>query len=431
MKNLTWNILKRMANLNLTIIVLLLIAFSSIIGTILEQDQSIEYYQLHYSLKTPLLGFITWKNIYFLGLEHTYTTWWFIFLLMFFFSSLTICTFSRQLPVLKRARQWKFLYREKSLKRSSYYENLEAVSCSNLIYLLNNTNYYVFHKKNSFYAYKGILGRVAPIFVHISIILTLIGSMISLVYGFSAQEIIPNGEIFHIQNINKSGNQSYIPSDFVGKINNFSIDYRDKHIRQFYSVVSIIKNNSNNIKTQRIFVNSPLRFKGLTFYQTDWLINALRIQVGKNHTIERNYQKNNNFIWICKLPINSTNNIFIIANGLRKNLYLYDQNGHLITQAYINDTILIDKVPIIFKEIMTSTGLQIKADPGLIILYPSFLALMLSTITSYLSYSQVWANKDRNKNINISGSTNRGSIKFEDEISDIYSTYIYLLTRTI
>ena len=63
MKTLTWNILKKIANLNITIIALLLIAFVSIIGTILEQEQTIEYYQSNYPLEKPLLGFITWKNI--------------------------------------------------------------------------------------------------------------------------------------------------------------------------------------------------------------------------------------------------------------------------------------------------------------------------------------------------------------------------------
>lgn len=431
MKTLIWNILKKIANLNVTIIALLLIAFVSIIGTILEQEQTIEYYQSNYPLEKPLLGFITWKNIYVLGLNHTYTNWWFLCILIFFFSSLIICTFSTQLPVLRYARQWKFIYKEKSLTKFSYHENLEAKSTSNLIYLLNNKNYYVFHKQNKFYAYKGILGRIAPIFVHISIISTLTGSILSLIGGFTAQEFIANGETFHIQNITRSGKYSYIPNNFIGKINNFFIDYHKTHIEQFYSRISLIKNDNHIIYTKTISVNSPLKFQGITFYQTDWKINALRIKIGINYVIERSLKNNSNSIWICKLPIEPNNYIFIVTEGLHNSLHIYNQHGKLITQTPMQNTILINGIPITFVEIMSSTGLQIKTDPGLVILYPSFLILMLSTLTSYLSYSEIWASNYRNNYISISGSTNRGSIKFEDEISSIYGNYIYLLTRTI
>lgn len=431
MKTLIWNILKKIANLNVTIIALLLIAFVSIIGTILEQEQTIEYYQSNYPLEKPLLGVITWKNIYALGLNHIYTNWWFLCILIFFFSSLIICTLSTQLPVLRYARQWKFVYKEKSLTKFLYHENLETKSTSNLIYLLNNKNYYVFHKQNKFYAYKGILGRIAPIFVHISIILTLTGSILSLVGGFTAQEFIANGEIFHIQNITRSGKYSYIPNNFIGKINNFFIDYHKTHIAQFYSRISLIKNDSHIIYTKTISVNSPLKFQGTTFYQTDWKINALRIKIGKNYVIERNFKNNSNSIWICKLPIEFNNYIFIVTNGLHNSLYIYNQHGKLITQISMQNMILINEIPITFVEIMPSTGLQIKTDPGLVILYPSFLILMLSTLTSYLSYSEIWASNYISNHISISGSTNRGSIKFEDEISSIYGNYIYLLTRII
>lgn len=431
MKTIIWKILKKIANLNIAIITLLLIAILSIFGTILEQDQNLEYYQLHYSTDTPLLGFLTWKTIYRIGLNHMYTNWWFFCLLIFFFSSLTICTFTKQLPAFRQAKQWKFLYDKKSLKKSLYYNNLKEKNTSNLIYSLNLSRYYVFHKKNSFYAYKGIIGRIAPIFVHISIISTLIGSILSLIGGFSAQEIIPNGEIFHIQNITKSGQYSHVPKNFVGKVNHFAIDYENFHIKQYTSEISIISHKNDVLRTQTIAVNSPLKFQSVTFYQTDWKINALRIQIGNNQVIEKNCQGKSDSIYFCEIPINPGNNIFFVIDNLQNGIKVYNTNGQLITRIVINDMILINEIPIVLKEIMTSTGLQIKTDPGLIILYPSFLLLMLSTIGSYLSYSEIWANNHKNNYMSISGTTNRGSIQFEDEISKIYSTYIHLLTRTM
>lgn len=73
---------------------------------------------------------------------------------------------------------------------------MKDVSLLNLAYVLNLRKYYVFHKGQVMYAYKGLTGRMAPIFVHFSIVLALTGSVFGLVSGFMSQEIIPSGEIF-------------------------------------------------------------------------------------------------------------------------------------------------------------------------------------------------------------------------------------------
>ena len=48
------------------------------------------------------------------------------------------------------------------------------------------------------------------------------------------------------------------------------------------------------------------------------------------------------------------------------------------------------KIPITLLEIISSTGLQIKTDPGIPIIYSGFFFLMLSTLISYITYSQIW-----------------------------------------
>ncbi len=175
---------------------LLFIALVSILGTIIEQDQSIEYYKLNYPEDQPLFYFLTWKQIVNCHLNHLYSNIWFILLLLLFFLSLLVCTMSTQLPVLKRARQWKFLHNKTSLNRFTSRSVVQDESFINFIYILSLKKYYVFHKGNAVYAYKGLLGRVAPIFVHFSIIFTLTGAFIGLFGGFFAQEMIPVGEIF-------------------------------------------------------------------------------------------------------------------------------------------------------------------------------------------------------------------------------------------
>ena len=110
----------------------------------------------------------------------------------------------------------------------------------------NENQYHFFRQHKKGYAYSGLLGRVAPIVVHASIIILLLGSMFGLFVGYSAQEIVPRGEIFHLQNLTKFGNISYIPQDISCRVNNFWITYtKDSKTDQFYSDLSLFDNKGN------------------------------------------------------------------------------------------------------------------------------------------------------------------------------------------
>nr|YP_009511568.1 Cytochrome c biogenesis protein [Melanthalia intermedia]AXI97445.1 Cytochrome c biogenesis protein [Melanthalia intermedia] len=428
-KNIGWQILKKLANLNLSIILLLAIALISILGTIIEQNQSIVYYQTNYSIESKFPEcIINWKIILQLGLDKIYSTGWFLSILSIFFCSLIVCTFSRQLPGLKNARKWKFLQETKKIQEKASFTYLRKKSISNMIYSLYNQDYFIFQKGNSIYGYKGLSGRIAPIFVHFGIILTLIGSLVGLLFGFTAQEIIPNGEIFHIKNIVKSGLNSEIPNDLVGEIKNFNILYNeDNSIKQFISNILLYNQERKCVARKEIFVNSPLIFKKTTFYQTEWQINSLRLKVGNSQIIQKKLTKTrekseNKLLWYCRVPINFQKSITFIVTKLENKIYLYNDEGVMITSANLNDKIIIDGIAIRVIEIMTSTGLQIKTDAGIPIIYTGFFILIISIILSYISYCQVWvtAGKDR---IKIAGLTNRAKLTLEEDLVNIEEVY--------
>jgi cytochrome c biogenesis protein len=90
-----------LANLNFAIVLLLVIAAFSILGTVIEQGQGLAFYQANYPEKPALFGFLTWKVLLTAGLDHVYRTWWYLGLLVLFGASLLSCTFKRQLPALK------------------------------------------------------------------------------------------------------------------------------------------------------------------------------------------------------------------------------------------------------------------------------------------------------------------------------------------
>ena len=86
-------ILRYLADLRFAIFILILLSIFSVLGTVIEQDQPIEIYKTNYPITSQLFGFISWKTILQLGLDHTYKTWWFYSLIIVFATSLVACTF--------------------------------------------------------------------------------------------------------------------------------------------------------------------------------------------------------------------------------------------------------------------------------------------------------------------------------------------------
>ena len=422
-KNLRWYLLKLFSNLQFSIILLLLIAVFSIIGTIIEQNQNVDFYQKHYDSSDKYFNFLTWKNIELFGLDHIYTTWWFLALLFVFSLSLFICSLSRQIPSLQNARRWYFYKNPNQFQKFTGSQQIKATKLNLMASYLQNYNYHIFQQGKSIFSYKGLLGRLAPIFVHASIILLLSGSVIGLVSGFNAQEMVPSGELFRLQNIIDSGKFSYIPQEFSARVNDFTIEYNeDKSISQFFSSISILNTEGKELKRSTIYVNSPLKFNGLTIYQTDWDIIAIRIQINNKDIVQIPLQQvslpNKSKVWIGLISKNTDSQISIVLQNLEKQATLYNQNGNRLTSINIGEMYTIDGNNITFLNIIPSTGLQIKSDPGIPIIYTSFFFLIVSVSVSYISYSQIWI-IEKKRRFYIGGITNRAQLTFEEELLKI------------
>ena len=184
--NLNLVFFRYFAKLNLAITLLLLIAGFSILGTIIEQNQTIEYYKLNYAESLDLLD-LNWKIIVGSGLDHVYSTWWYLGLLVLFGTCLLSCTFVQQLPTLKVARKTFFQTNAIQFKKQKFNSILEHNSFFKILKNLKQKNFIIFQQNLSIYSYKGILGRFAPIVVHISMLLILLGGVIAGLGGFNAQ----------------------------------------------------------------------------------------------------------------------------------------------------------------------------------------------------------------------------------------------------
>lgn len=429
-KNFFWSFIRKMANFNLAIFILFFIMILIMLGSIIEQGQTINYYQEKYPIYNSHFSIINWKLIFLFGLDHLYQNLWFILILFLFVLSLISCSFFVQLPTLKNARRWKY-FANTNINScvSSNYINLSNYYLNpwiNIIYALNKRNFYIFQKSYYIYAYKGLLGRIAPIFVHISIIITLFGSMLGLLYGYTFQEMSPCGEFFHLKNIIDAGLFSNIHNNYMGFVDDFYIQYNsDGSIKQFFSSIFVLDKKVEILKKYVISVNSPLRFKGFTFYQTDWQFNGLRIQVGSDVIVQKPIYKigiNNKLCYICILKFFSHKPSLFIITNFSDGIFLYDYEKDLIEAINIDQSIYIKNILFKIQNYIISTGLQIKVDQGLVIVYSGFFIMILSTFLSYISYSQIWLTVSE-MGLIMNGSSNRAVLFFEKDVVKIHKLY--------
>ena len=417
------------ANLKLAIVLLLAIAVVSITGTVIEQAETLSFYQEHYPESPALYGFLTWKVILAWGLNHVYSTWWYLSLLILFGASLTACTFTRQLPALKAARKWKYYLKPKQFEKLALSAELERGSLKTLIPLLKQQNYQVWQQDNALYARKGIVGRIGPIVVHLGMLIVLAGGVWGIFTGFFAQEMVASGNTFRISNIIESGpfSAAQIPDDWSVKVNRFWIDYSDSgDIDQFYSDLSVVSNDGAEIKRDTIRVNKPLRYDGVTIYQTNWSIAAAQIQLNNSPIFQLPVAKLDTLgagnIWGTWIPTKPdlSSGVSLLIKDLQGTALIYNQQGELTSAIRIGQSVAIEGIEIKLIDIIGSTGLQIKADPGVPIVYTGFALLMMGVVMSYFSHSQVWALED--DNFYFGAKTNRAQVSFEREILDLLDT---------
>ena len=419
-----------LADLKLAIILLLAIAVFSILGTVIEQGQTLAFYQENYPEDPALFGFLSWKVLLIAGLDHVYRTWWYLSLLLLFGASLTACTFTRQITALRWfSRTWNFYSKPRQFEKMALSTELGETSLQDLIPQLEQRRYRIFEKDNMLYAHKGLVGRIGPIVVHASMLLILLGAIYGAMTGFFAQEIVPSGQTFRIQNIFDAGPwaAAQIPKDWSVKVNDFWIDYSPEgRVEQFYSDLSVLDDGGEEVKRKTVWVNEPLRYKNVTMYQADWGIAAVRVKVNNSPIFQLpmgEIETPSGKLWGSFVPTKTdmSDGVSLIAKDLQGTQLIYDKTGQLVSTVREGRSVDVNGVTLSVIKVIGSTGLQIKADPGIPMVYLGFGLLMVGVLMSYVSHSQVWALQE-GSSLYIGGRTNRAQVAFEGEFVNVLDT---------
>jgi cytochrome c biogenesis protein ResB len=146
----------------------------------------------------------------------------------------------------------------------------------------------------------------------------------------------------------------------------------------------------------------------------------LKLKKGNNQIEQiplKKITKNGRKFWFSflTLPEAGTRKLSVVVNDLQGEIYIYNEKGTFLTKTFLGKKVVVmEGIDLTFVEFLTSTGLQIKVDPGINTVYVSFLFLMISVYASFVTYSQIWMS-EKNQTIMLAGNSNRAVLFFQSE----------------
>ncbi|XP_024021236.1 cytochrome c biogenesis protein CCS1, chloroplastic isoform X1 [Morus notabilis] len=429
-KRLPRKVLAILSNLPLAIGEMFTVAALMALGTIIDQGEAPDFYFQKYPEENPFLGFFTWRWVLTLGFDHVYSSPIFLGTLALLGTSLMACTYTTQIPLVKVARRWNFLHSAEAILKQEFSDTLPRASVQDLGVILMGSGYEVFLKGPSLYAFKGLAGRFAPIGVHLAMLLIMAGGTLSATGSFRGSVTVPQGLNFVVGDVLGPTGFLSAPTEAFNTevhVNRFYMDYYDSgEVSQFHTDLSLYDLNGKEVLRKTISVNDPLRYGGITIYQTDWSFSALQILKDNegpfNLAMAPLKINGDKKLFGTFLPIGDVNSpnvkgISMLARDLQS-IVLYDQEGKFVGIRRPNSKlpIEINGTNIVIEDAIGSSGLDLKTDPGVPIVYAGFGALMLTTCISYLSHAQIWAFQDGTAVV-VGAKTNRAKAEFPDEMN--------------
>jgi len=258
-------------SLKLAITTLILLAVTSIIGTVLPQTATEQE-------NLQMFGETKFRLFQALDFFDMYHSWWFLALLALFSVNLTCCSIKR-LPRIWKIVKEPVLTPEDSLYRtfSNLEEHLSKLPIDELqdklsTFVGKHFNKPVVTEKNGkvhLFAEKMPWARFAVYVTHLSILIIFIGAIIGTVSGYKAFVNIPEGS--STEKIWPRGSNQPLDLGFEVRCDRFAVEFYQgtQRPKEFISDLVVIDQGKEVVK-KTIQVNDPLTYKGITFYQASY-----------------------------------------------------------------------------------------------------------------------------------------------------------------
>jgi cytochrome c biogenesis protein len=385
------------SDLRVAIVLLLVIALTSGVGTAIPQREPADLYRRLYDPQ-PWLGLLNGDGVLALQLDHVYSSGWFLGLLAWLALALLLCSWRRQWPALQAALRWVDYRTPRQLSKLSVAETLSTdtpkASLDQLAGLLQRQGWQIQRHDDRLAARKGLLGRVGPLLVHAGMVVLMLGAAWGALGGQRAEQYLAPGRSLELMDSRGS-------SKLTLALDGFSIQ-RDPAGRpeQFTSKLRILEGDGSEgslLKQAEISVNHPLRFQGVTLYQADWALAAISLQLGKSPLLElplQSFPQLGEQVWGIVLPTrpDGSEPVLLSLGSEQGPVEIYGADGISIARLSPGGAAVeVKGLPIRVESVLPASGILLKRDPGVPLVYAGFAIAMAGGGLSLLATRQLWA----------------------------------------
>lgn len=258
------------ASVKLSVVLLLTLAATSVIGTLIPQNENPENYRRAF-------GEFYYRLFETLDIFDMYHSWWFQLLLLLLTVNIIVCSLDRLAATWKIvfAKQPRFnLTRFRSDKHKISREVPQAPEELRPVIEDLLAKQFTYRRTAEtaegfvFFAEKWRWTRLGVYVVHASVIILLIGGLLGSIFGFEGYVNIPEGEMTNTVNLRNSGKTIQLGFDI--RCENFNVSFYPSGMpKEYRSRLSIIENGATVLQKD-ILVNHPLRFKGINIFQSSY-----------------------------------------------------------------------------------------------------------------------------------------------------------------
>ena len=418
------------SDLRLAILLLLVIAIASGVGTAIPQRETAEFYHRLYDPQ-PWLGLLPGEGVLALQLDHIYSSGWFLGLLAWLALALLLCSWRRQWPALRASLRWIDYRKPRQLSKLSLAESLAtdqpSASLEKLGQLLQGKGWQIRRQGDRLAARKGLLGKVGPLLVHAGMVVLMLGAAWGAVAGQRAEQYLAPGRSLELMDSRGS-------SKLTLALDNFSIQ-RDPAGRpeQFTSQLRILEGDGSGgslLKQAQISVNHPLRFQGVTLYQADWALAAISLQLGRSPLLQlplQSFPQLGEQVWGLVLPTrpDGSEPVLLSLGSEQGPVEVYGADGSPLGQISPGGEALeVKGLPIRVASVLPASGILLKRDPGVPLVYAGFAIALAGGGLSLVATRQLWAIAEEGPGpgqLHVAGLCNRNLTGFAAELPQLLS----------
>jgi cytochrome c biogenesis protein len=394
------------ADLRLAIGLLLLIAVASGIGTAIPQKEAAEFYHQRYD-SAPWLGWLKADGLLRLQLDHVYSSGWFLALLALLGLALILCSWRRQWPALQASLRWIDYTTPRQLSKLALAKTIAAPRADALPQLearLRQQGWTVRAQEGRLAARKGLVGRVGPLLVHTGLVVLMVGAAWGSLAGQRLEQFLAPGR--ELELLDRQGHPQVTLA-----LDGFEIS-RDPAGRpeQFTSRMRLIPPSPDPVPSpapekaagasdQRqveISVNHPLRYRGMTLYQADWTLAAIQIQLGRSPVLElplQRFPQLGEQVWGLLLPTrpDGSQPVLLTLTSEEGPVEVFGADGtSLALLRPGGEAIEVQGLPIRVAGVLPASGILLKRDPGVPLVYSGFAIALLGGAFSVVATRQLW-----------------------------------------